>query len=351
VDKSFKQLRQKFIAIELTGNCNNACRHCYNFWRKDGRVKQVDKPGSLSREEIISLIKKIKADIPLQYIALSGGEPLLRKDFPDILCDIVNLGMEPVVITNGVLLTEKFLKRLPRGIYFEITLLGHTAALHDRLAGRKVFDKVIRNIANINRYKSIVTLAFVAMKQNALDVHRTAELGLALGATAIMYNRVNLNRRVKSFTDDLVPPPNMLAESLGLLQETVRKYKVEAICSVPIPPCVVDISKYPDIKFGWCPRGSENAYYTVGCDGFLRPCNHSSLILGDLRKEGFAEIISNKKNTSFWNKIPEKCINCNHPLKDNCRGGCTAASYEFYGSQNIMDPFCEISMKNSQVPQ
>ena len=336
---------QQYICLELTPDCNNSCRHCYNFWRKPGTGGQDLKEKSLPRDEIKRLIKKVKADIPLKYVALSGGEPLLRTDLPQIIADIIDDGLQPVVITNGVLLNDSLLRKLPGGVNFEITLLGHTAELHDRLAGNKAFDQVIHHAARLNKYNSVFIAVFVATRMNLLDVQRTAELAIALGARAIMYNRFNLSASAKPYLEQLLPTADLLQESLGLLHEVVKKYGVQAVCSVPIPPCVVDIAQYPLINFGWCPRGGSNAYYTIGHTGFLRPCNHSSLVLGDLRSEGFAEIISRPKSKSFWEITPTECNECSHPLKDKCRGGCTASAAEFYGSQNRRDPICEINTK------
>jgi MoaA/NifB/PqqE/SkfB family radical SAM enzyme len=341
-----KKLSQRCIVLELTRSCNNACRHCYNFWRDNGHILPRTGSELISRKDILFLINKVKNDTALETVALSGGEPLLREEFPEILGDILDMGLQPVVITNGVLLTDSVLKRLPGGIHFEITLLGHYAALHNMLAGNDVFDVVIQNMARLERYGSYLTLAFVATKFNALDIQPTVELALALGAIAIMYNRVNLSRGMRSYAREYVPPAAMLEESLGLLQDTVKKYELQAACTIPVPPCVVDISRYPDIQFGFCPRGNEDAYYTIGCDGLLRPCNHSSLILGDLRRQGFAEIISGDKCKSFWQRIPTECLSCTNPLKDRCLGGCTAASDEFYGSQYRIDPFCELTLNS-----
>ncbi len=302
----------------------------------------------MSSGEIKRLIRKVKDDIPLRYVVLTGGEPLLRADAPEIVSHIVDAGLQPIVITNALLLTGRLLRRLPEGIHFEITLLGHNAGLHDKLAGRRVFSRVVQNMARINRHRCYFTVGFVATRSNALDVLRTAELAIALGARAVMYNRVNLTSAMKAYASELVPPVEMLRQSLHLLQEAVRKYRVESVCSVPIPPCLVNISEYRLLHFGWCPRGGDNAYYTIGHNGLLRPCNHSSVVLGDLRTEGFAEIVSRKKCRAFWSAIPAECVACGHPLKDACGGGCTAASYEFYGSQKRMDPFCELTMGNSQ---
>jgi radical SAM protein with 4Fe4S-binding SPASM domain len=338
------KLPQRCIVLELTENCNNACKHCYNFWKSNGHALPRAGSGPISREDIRFLLDKVKKDTAVETVALSGGEPLLHPDFPGILGDILDVGLQPVVITNGVLLTDAMLRRLPSDIHFEVTLLGHYAALHNRLAGNDVFDVVIHNMAGIERYGSHLTLAFVATKFNALDIRHTVELGLALGAIAIMYNRVNLSRRMQPYAREYVPPAPMLRESLDILQNTVHKYELQAACSIPIPPCVVDISRYPDIQFGFCPRGDENAYYTIGPDGLLRPCNHSSVVLGDLRRRGFAEIVSGDKCKSFWETVPPECRSCTHPLKEKCRGGCTAAAHEFYGSQSKIDPFCEFTL-------
>ncbi len=341
------RLNQQYICVELTQNCNNACHHCYNFWRQDGNVLFDSRKQTLSRETITSIIQKIKKDAPIEYVALSGGEPFLRLDLPEIIGDIINIGLKPVIITNGTLITERILKRLPSGINFEITLFDYIAPIHNRLAGRDVFDNILKNIILLEKYHLFFTLVFVATKLNALDVSRTVELGLALGAGAIMYNRVNISKGIKKYVDELVPSRELLSESLHMFQDIIRKYKITSVCSVPIPPCVIDISKYPDLNFGWCPRGGEDAYYTIGCDGMLRPCNHSSLVLGDIRREGFAEIIARKKCQSFWQRIPDECHICDHPLKNHCRGGCTAAAAEYYGSQYRVDPIVELMGKRT----
>jgi MoaA/NifB/PqqE/SkfB family radical SAM enzyme len=331
------------ICLEVTQRCNNACRHCYNFWRADGHSRLSGKDKALSREQVRQLIAKVKQDTPLKYVAISGGEPLLRRDLPQIVADLVDLGVQPIIITNGVLLDSKLLEKLPRDIGFEITLLGHNAEIHDKLAGRKVFERVIWNASRIRQQGSHLTVVFVATRLNALDAFKTIELGIALGADSLMYNRVNLSRGTKRYAKELVPSARVLAQSLGQVQKAVVKYGILAACSVPIPPCAVDITKYPNINFGWCPRGGDDSYYTIGCNGQLRPCNHSSVVLGDLGREEFLEILSRDKCKRFWEIIPPECIKCSHPLKDKCRGGCTAAADEFYGSQLRADPICELA--------
>jgi radical SAM protein with 4Fe4S-binding SPASM domain len=113
--------------------------------------------------------------------------------------------------------------------------------------------------------------------------------------------------------------------------------------SVPIPPCVIDPADFTHLHFGWCPRGRRGAYYTVGCTGLLRPCNHSSRVLGDLRRHSFAEIVSQPRTREFWRPVPPECLECDHPLKGSCLGGCPAAADECYGTRQRVDPFVACS--------
>jgi radical SAM protein with 4Fe4S-binding SPASM domain len=337
-----RSLPYSYFTLELTRSCNNACRHCYNFWRSGGRIERSSDRPALSRAEIRSIVGRVARDTPLEYVAVTGGEPFLRPDCAEIVGDLVDAGFKAIVITNGALLTSSQLRRLPEGINFEVTLLGHTAALHNRLAGAAVFDTILRNLIRIPRAGSRFVTTFVSTRLNALDVFRTYELAAALGAGAIMYNRVNLSRGAKPYVAELVTPAGMLKESLTQLQDAVRKYKIPAVCSVPIPPCVVDVADFPDLQFGWCPRGGRDAYYTVDPTGLLRPCNHSSVVLGDLRTQDFAEIVTSRKTRVFWEGTPTECAQCRHPLKAQCRGGCPAAADEFYG-RRLMDPFCRLA--------
>lgn len=334
----------KRVVIEVTEDCNNACMHCYNYWR-DKRAA-VGSPEELSRTGIRDLIRKVKRDAPLSQVALSGGEPMLREDLPDIVGDLMDEGLSSVIITNGTLLSESRLRRFPEGSIFETTLFSADARLHNRIAGRPVFNQVIEGMVRILKYRCKSTLACVVTKLNAHDVTRTIKLAIALGVDAVLFNRINLSSHVLPIAERLVPSATMLRESLDAADEAARKYGVMIAVSVPIPPCVVDPRKYSHLHFGWCPRGNKDSYYTIGSTGLLRPCNHSSVILGDLHTHRFRDIVLGQKAKAFWAPVPKECLACAHPLMDLCRGGCPAAADECYNTRDRMDPFVGFANKN-----
>jgi len=342
-------LPYRTIVLELTENCPQCCVHCYNYWREH-RAKTVT-PATLGRGQIRDLVRRFKGESQLEQVAISGGEPLLRSDLTGILADIANEGLTPVVITSGALLTPTRVKRLPRDTILEITLFTADAALHDRIVGRKgSLRRVIEGVARAREHGCHIVASVVVSSLNAHDVHRALELGIALGAEGFLLNRMNISKATMPTAAWLAPTRVQLKQMLSDAEACASEYDLAIAVSVPIPPCVVDPSAYPHLHFGWCPRGGDEAYYTVGHDGQLRPCNHSSVILGDATRQSFAELTQSAAAREFWAPVPPACASCEHPLRDLCRGGCPAASDECYGSRERWDPIIDTTMGHPIVP-
>jgi AdoMet-dependent heme synthase len=331
------------LIIEVTQACNNSCLHCYNYWSHDRLPIRSDE--SLSRTEIDNIIRDIQLITPLKSVAISGGEPLLRKDLSGIANNLLNRGLKVIIITNGTLITRRRVQNFPELILFEITLFSSDAKIHDYIAQNPgAFNRVIEGVIAIKSHNSGLAIVCVMSRQNIQNLDKTIELALALGADGIALNRVNLSAHNIKFSQQLVPSKQELMDALNVAEETAGKYGIEIAISVPIPPCIADPQQYKHLRFGWCPRGGMNTYYTIGFNGLVRPCNHSSIILGDIRKQSFEEIFNSSKSQILWSSFPAECRLCSHPLRDFCRGGCPAASYECYGTSEKTDPFAAITL-------
>ncbi len=328
------------LVLEVTGRCNHACTHCYNPWRAEA-VRPAAAP-LLSRDEWSSAILAACEDAPISQVAVSGGEPLLRPDTPDIAADLQQLGLNVVVITNGARLTEACLRRFPAGCTFETTLFSDQAALHDQLAGRPSFARVLWNLARLRRYGHHLVVVCVVTRQNAHVVGRVIRLGVALGAQAVMLNRVNVTRRLYREAADLVPTSAQLRACLHEANEAAALYGVTVPVSVPVPPCVVDPTPFRNLHFGWCPRGGPDAYYAYGASGDIRPCNHSTRVLGNVKVHRLRDVADGERARAFWGAAPVECADCDHPLKDKCLGGCLAAADECFGTPARRDPYVEL---------
>jgi pyrroloquinoline quinone biosynthesis protein E len=338
----------KQLVLEVTEACPHSCLHCYNYWRE--KRAPVSSPDALTQKEIRSLIRRIKGETTLQHVGISGGEPLLRPDLAEIVADLMEEGLEVVIISSGALLTPARAAQYPKQTAFEITLFSAEAALHDRIAGRTgAFQRVLEGAACLWARGCRMAASVVVNRLNAHQVRDALELGVALGASTFLLNRMNLSRATFPMAGELMPRPVQLKEMLDSAEEFAIRYRVTIAVAVPIPPCIVDLTPYHHLLFGWCPRGkAENVYYTVSHNGFLRPWNHSSVILGDLRKESLASLVNGRKAAAFWAPVPAACRRCKYPGHELCRGGCPAASDECYGTRKRWDPIVDLARLNSR---
>ena len=78
---------------EITMGCNMRCKHCGS-----GCTRPL--PEELTTSEALALCDDIAA-LGLQWITLSGGEPLTRPDWPQLIRRLRDRGVVPNIITNG----------------------------------------------------------------------------------------------------------------------------------------------------------------------------------------------------------------------------------------------------------
>ena len=76
------------------GGCNMRCPFCHNAELLDGTA-----PAVMDDEELLSFLKKRQG--LLDGVAITGGEPLLQKDLPELMGKIRDLGYPVKLDTNG----------------------------------------------------------------------------------------------------------------------------------------------------------------------------------------------------------------------------------------------------------
>jgi radical SAM protein with 4Fe4S-binding SPASM domain len=333
-------LPEVFI-LELTHRCNNRCLYCYASWDVPGCGRRQEHRDEMSTAEVKEVIAKLQGETPLQSIALSGGEPLLREDIGEISLYLESREIGSLIITNGTLLTpERVSSTMAIGNY-EITLLSYRPEVHDRIAGREgAWRSAVEGMANVHQVGGKTVAVFIATRLNYMDLHKTAELAIALGADALMYNRINASAHNMQFVEQIFPTPAMIRDNLDVLEDLGEKYGLTISAGVVIEPCVVDTSKYTHIHFGWCPLAGERSYFTIDPSGNVRICNHSPMILGNIKEQPFAEIYYHHPYVQcFRNTMPQECQSCKPEWKEICRGGCKAAGEQCYGAMGRVDPY------------
>ena len=120
--------------LEITARCNHNCGHCYiNLPANDQEARAKE----LTVQEIGEIADQAVA-LGAIWVLISGGEPFLRPDFPDIYMTLKRKGLLVSVFTNATLLQEDhialFKKYPPRDI--EVTVYGASPETYDRVTRR-----------------------------------------------------------------------------------------------------------------------------------------------------------------------------------------------------------------------
>ena len=106
-EKKYKEPELRQLFLELTLRCNERCLHC------GSSCGEVSSP-ELSAEEIHTLLDKVRRDFDIRkmQLAVTGGEPLLRRDFFEILGDAREMGYRWGMTSNGTLITKEIAGKL-----------------------------------------------------------------------------------------------------------------------------------------------------------------------------------------------------------------------------------------------
>ena len=94
------------LVHEITYQCNCKCIICER-WKKSSNCQN-----ELSTKEIFKMIEEGKKAGIITYV-VDGGEPLFRKDLPDILQYAKQLNYITSVVTNGFYLKNRYDEILP----------------------------------------------------------------------------------------------------------------------------------------------------------------------------------------------------------------------------------------------
>jgi radical SAM protein with 4Fe4S-binding SPASM domain len=323
------------LIVEVTQRCNHDCRHCYNVWKN----RRPYPYGELSTIETLAMLDRVLDETGIREVTLTGGEPLLRSDLHEIVAHLRGRGTEVDLISNGALLDDETIARLAGRIgTFELPLLSSEAAIHDHLSGQPgAFDRVTLAIAELKLRRQTVVGVFVATRVNLPTLRETMELAFALGVDAVMFNRFNPGGRGFENLAELQASPAELRDALDLVAQLSAELELPAACSIAMPPCLFDHSRWPGLSFGLCAAGTDEAYYTLDPLGNLRPCNHSATVLGNVRQHGFGELIRGEAMRRFMAARPSFCDGCG--IADQCLGGCKAAAEVCYGDLCACEPF------------
>ncbi|MBI3190884.1 DUF3463 domain-containing protein [archaeon] len=276
----------------VTSMCNARCKTC-NLWKKTREHKD-----DMTKEEIFRMLDKAKEARISGYVAW-GGEPLLRKDLPEILHYAKNKKISTTVITNGYFLKDRC-DEIARFTDFLIVSIDANDELHDEMRGVKGMRE--RAIEGIVAYKNRKTdtkiiINCTVSKLNLGKIDGLIELSRDLGIL-IAFEPMEI---IQGYNEHLQPD----SEELRTAFSRIIKYKKSGY---KIVNSVQYIKNFAVKKKYVC--HAPKFYITVDAHGNIFSCEFRKNPWGNIKEKSFKEIFSSDDFKRFC-KQSEKCNLCN----------------------------------------
>ena len=284
--------------VDITYRCNERCEHCY---------LEHDDKGEMTAAEVFDILGQL-ADAGVFFLVISGGEPMLRRNFFPILERARSLLFNVKLKTNAVLIRQTEAARIrDLGVeQVQISVYSHRAEVHDgitKLPGS--LKKTLRAIEFLKSQGLKVTIANVLMRQNLLDFKAVQKMAAEMGVGYTLDPTITPMITGDTSLLKMRAPRDAIREAFrdsGLVGD------VDEFCSLP---GVTDEAVLADIP---CSAGHTACYISPYADVY--PCVQFPLPSGNLRRQKFIDIWRNSPELNQVRSIHARdlptCSSCTH---------------------------------------
>ncbi len=328
---------------EITDACNLRCLHC----EADAGCAS---PEELTTSEALGVAVEL-AEAGCQKVFLTGGEPLLRQDWPVLAKCFSDLRITVSIISNGVLVNASTIAQmLEAGVSGLSVSLDGNREVHDAIrvpahgSTPSSYDSAIRAIELGVRSPIKTAVVSLIHRKNLHELRGLYELMVSLGVAVWQVQICMPLGRMRSRTEEFLVAPSDLVD----LEQTLAGFIEEGRLQL----AVGDNIGY----YGRCEptiRGAvrNTKSFWLGCVAGCRvvglcsngdvkgcPSHPRTLVVGNLREQTFAKIWADESRFAYntgdgTDQLAESCRACSfHRL---CRGGCRSMALGTSG--NLFD--------------
>lgn len=322
---------------ECTLNCNFFCDHCGSCAGRNTYTNE------LSEEEILETLKEIASAYNPKHItiAVTGGEPLLRKDLFSIMTKAKDMGFNWGLVTNGYLLNKENVKKLKESGMSTVTVsIDGIGKTHDDL--RRMPGSYIKAIEGIKLlaeedFVKHLQITTTLNKRNIRELEKMYEEFSKLPLDSWRAMNVDPIGRAEDNKDLLLSD----TELKKLIQFIAQKRRVKGLkvsygCSGYLERYEGEVRDH----FFYCLTGITIASILHNGDIFVCPNvpRNENLIQGNVRKDSFVDVWENRFNV-FRDKYRTSCDKC-----DGCEHWeeCLGSSYHLWDQVKKEPKFCHL---------
>ena len=336
-----------YFQWHITNKCNLRCVHCYQ--------NDYSESSELSLKELKSIAEKIDYTLKkwgkVGRIAITGGEPFVRKDLFDFLHfleqqpNIRRIG----ILSNGTLIKNSInsLKKLKKLHYVQFSIEGRRE-INDEIRGKGIFDTVIESSRLLVEACIPIRWMITLHKKNVDEVSHLIDLAIANKVDTLTFERFIPMGSGKILNEYVLSP----SELEKIFSYIIQRSDEEIANGVPLA-----ILKLRTLWVLCDPQRAERnnlslaeevgASCSIGMDSLcilpdatLLPCRRLPIPIGNLKEDSIFKIwYSSKVLWDIRNKhnLKGKCNNCEFIAR--C-GGCRATAYAVTGDYLAEDPQC-----------
>jgi radical SAM protein with 4Fe4S-binding SPASM domain len=313
--------------LHITQRCNLDCVGCYSF---DGHRNTFPDP---TYEQLTRAISEL-AKVGVKSLVISGGEPFLREDLPELLAYAKNVeSIETITVaTNGTKVSRETLERLaPFVSRISVSFDGASALSEAHIRREQRFDTLVDSI------RLIQEAGIPAQITPTIHAHNIDETGQYLALSKELGALLSYSLFTGPCSDPEVKRLLPRESELRELGEAVFSQSCDALSVVHDSPLAVNLSVARK-----CGAGTETL--SVAADGTLYPCHMLHLEecrLGNLFHDDITSIRFDEMPCLAAIREPsldDDCSLCEY--RWFCRGGCKARSYLTHGTFSPKDPYC-----------
>lgn len=331
------------LQLHITNRCNQRCKHCYHdsYYGKELSLQEI-------KDVIADFVDIVKENNEECSIALTGGEPFMRKDFIDIIEYVASYKKKIKslhILTNGSMITSDILKKIKEfnigNLIFQISLEGDYE-INDNIRGKGSFLKIFKAANLLKKNGFMVKFSATFSKRNykrifilerllkkyfiSLALRRFVPIGGAKNDIAEMLSSQEL--RLFYVKAEKINKRNRKNGNLDLF--TFFNHCASGIVALD----------YPKNIFHSC-EVRQKKIIVIMPNGDFFPCRVLPIKLGNIKykkmkniyKNEYSEFIKNKNNIT-----DSVCVGC--PAFEKCEGGAMCISYAVKKNIFAKDPQC-----------
>ncbi len=262
------------VTLYLSERCNSRCVTC-DYWKYGS--------GDMKLESVRELLPELRA-LDTRDVLISGGEPLLNREWREISDLLRSDGLNLWLLTSGLSLAKHADQVAERFKTVTVSIDGTNAGTYERIRGVNAFDKVCSGVRLITELGVPTSVRVTLQRANYTELPDFVALARELRAAQISFLAVDVGNphafsRAGDYSsdlaleaDDVTVLRNLVAEledacadefASGFIAESPRKLR--RICEYFAALC--DLGEFPEVQ---CNAPEFSA--VVGAHGLVSPC-------------------------------------------------------------------------------